>query len=224
MENHIFDITSMIDLSAVRAESDQKEIKNIVEHAKKYHCIAAFVLPSQAEYTKTLLRNYPKIKIGSTIGFPSGGSTTKTKKNEAQELIDLGCDELDMVINIGMLKSGKLNYIYEEIKQIRDVVNNKLLKVILECCYLTEYEILKACDICINANVDFVKTSTGWAKAGASLENISLIKKHVGTRIKIKAAGGIRELETLLEMQKIGVTRFGVGLNSFINIIKKLDY
>lgn len=223
MVTHISNITSMIDISAVRAESDQKEINNIVECAEKYHCIAVFVLPSQVEYTKTLLGNYPKTKIGSTIGFPSGGGTTKAKKYEAQELVDLGCDELDMVINIGMLKSGKFNYIYEEIKQIRDVVNNRVLKVILECCYLTEYEILKACDICINANADFVKTSTGWAKTGVSLENISLIKKHVGTRIKIKAAGGIRELETLLEMHKKGVTRFGVGLKSFINIFEKLE-
>jgi len=223
MKTNISDITSMIDISAVKAESDQKEINNIIEYAKKYHCIAVFVLPSQVENTKTLLRNYPKIRIGSTIAFPSGGSTTKTKKNEAQDLMDLGCDELDMVINIGMLKSGKFNYIYEEIKQIRDVVNNKTLKVILECHYLTEYEILKACDICISANVDFVKTGTGWAKTGASLENISLIRKHVGTRIKIKAAGGIRDLETLLEMYKRGATRFGVGLESFINISKKLD-
>jgi len=126
----------------------------------------------------------------------------------------MGCDELDMVINLGLLRSGQYQRVLDDIRGVVEVANGVPVKVILECHYLTDAEIRKGCELCIQAGAAFVKTGTGWAPTGATLENVALIKACVGDAIGIKASGGIRGLETLTEMYRRGARRFGIGLRS----------
>jgi deoxyribose-phosphate aldolase len=134
----------------------------------------------------------------------------------------MGCNEIDMVINIAWLISGRDDYVLQDILGVvdiaKEIVPGTLVKVILECYHLSADQIHRGCDLCIEAGADFVKTGTGWAPSGATLENIALIKAHVGSAIAIKAAGGIRNKETLLEMHRLGAIRFGIGLRGINHI------
>lgn len=214
------DIAQKIDLSAVRAEDGETSIRGLVAAARKYSCHLVTILPSQTLLVKTLLQKETSdglyIAIGGNVGFPSGGQSTRIKAAETRELVHLGCDEIDMVINIAWLLSGRDDYVLQDILGVvdtaKEIVPGTLVKVILECHYLTPDLIRRGCDLCIEAGADFVKTGTGWTPTGATLENISLIKAHVGNAIQIKASGGIRDRHTLLEMHRLGATRFGIGL------------
>lgn len=215
-----FDIAQKIDLSAVRAEDGEISIRGLVAAARKYRCHLVTILPSQTLFVKTLLQKgsseEPHIAIGGNVGFPSGGQSTRIKAAETRELVHLGCEEIDMVINIAWLLSGRDDYVLQDILGVvdtaKEIVPGTLVKVILECHHLTADLIRRGCDLCIEAGADFVKTGTGWTPTGATLENISLIKSHVGTAIQIKASGGIRDRHTILEMHRLGADRFGIGL------------
>jgi deoxyribose-phosphate aldolase len=215
------EIARMVDLSAVQAQDDEDYIRSLVACAKKYRSIAVIPLPSHVPLVRELLEDDHDILIGGAVGFPSGGQTTATKVFETYELIAMGCREMDMVINISELISGRTDKVLDDIRAVVDACNGIPLKVILECHYLTEAQILKGCDLCIEAGANWVKTGTGWAKTGATIENISLIKAHVGDAIGVKAAGGVRDLETLLGMYLRGARRFGVGLKSGIKILEQ---
>ena len=215
------EIARMIDLSAVQAQDDDDYIRSLVTCAMKYRCVAVIPLPSRVLLVRELLGDNEDIFIGGAVGFPSGGQTTAAKVFEAQEQILMGCREMDMVINISKLISGRNEEVLDDIRSVAETCNGVPLKVILECHYLTEAQILKGCDMCIEAGATWVKTGTGWAKTGATYENVSLIKAHVGDAIGVKAAGGVRNLETLLEMYQRGVRRFGVGLKSGIKILEQ---
>jgi deoxyribose-phosphate aldolase len=215
-----YEIAQRIDLSAVRANDDEQSIRALVATARKYHCYLVTVLPSQILLVTALLRDAgaegSSIAIGGNVGFPSGGQSTRIKAAETRELIHLGCNEIDMVINIAWLLSGRDDYVLQDILGVvdtaKEIVPGTLVKVILECHHLNPDQIRLGCDLCIEAGADFVKTGTGWAPTGATLENIALIKAHVGNAIAIKASGGIRNKEMLLEMYRLGATRFGIGL------------
>jgi len=212
----------MIDISAVQADSTQDDIKAMIACAKKYDCIAVFTLPSQASFAGELLQNCPKTNLGGVVGFPDGGHTTYTKIMETSELVNsMKCDEIDMVINIGMLRSGQYDYVERDISEVVKAANGKMVKVILECHYLTEPEIKKGCELSLNAGASFVKSGTGWALTGATKENISLMKACVGDEAKVKAAGGVRDLDTLIELYKCGARRFGIGTDSAITILEQ---
>ena len=159
--------------------------------------------------------------IGSPVGFPSGGNTTAIKVEEARQLIRDGVDEMDMMLNVGKLRSGEEEYVLEEMKQVIGAAGNTPVKVILECHYLSDEQIRRGCELCLEAGAAFVKTSTGWAPTGATLENVALIKSCVGDAIGIKAAGGIRGLETLIEMYRRGARRFGIGLSTATRIFEE---
>jgi deoxyribose-phosphate aldolase len=214
------DIAQMIDISAVRADSADDKIKEVVQRAKKYQCYLVTILPAQTSRAKALLQGLPMPKLGGNVGFPSGGQTTHIKIEETRELLDLGVDEIDMVINIAAHLSGRYDDVFSDIRAVVDASLNRPVKVILECSYLNNDQILKACDLAIDAGATFVKTGTGWTTSGATLENIKLMKDHVGDRIKIKASGGIRSIDTLLEMYKRGANRFGISLNSATRILE----
>lgn len=216
------DISRMIDLSAVQAGHKDAEIRMLVDTARKYNCVTVYVLPSRIPYARGLLGDHTGILIGGAVGFPSGEVTTRIKVTEARELISLGCGELDMVINVGALLSGRYNDVCDDIRAVVDVAEGIPVKVILECHYLSADQIRVGCDLCIEGGASFVKTGTGWAPTGATLENVSLIKAHVGDAIRIKAAGGVRGLETLLEMYRRGATRFGVGIRSVNEIMERI--
>jgi deoxyribose-phosphate aldolase len=143
------------------------------------------------------------------------------KVAEAQELLRLGCDELDMVINIGLLRSGHLQRVLDDIRGVVQAAGETPVKVILECHYLSNDEIRQGCELCIRAGAAYVKTGTGWAPTGATLENVATIKSYVGDAIGIKAAGGIRTLGTLSEMARLGAQRFGIGFRSAQSIFEQ---
>jgi deoxyribose-phosphate aldolase len=226
-----FEIAQLIDLSAVRAEDDEQCIRALVDAACKCQCHLVTILPSQTLLVKALLhdagQNGASVLVGGNVGFPSGGQSTHIKVAETRELVNMGCDEIDMVINIAWLLSGRDDYARQDILGVveiaKEIVPGTLVKVILECHHLNADQIRRGCDLCIDAGADFVKTSTGWAPTGATLENIALIKAHVGNAIAIKASGGIRNKETLLEMHRLGAIRFGVGLHWIDGILTKVE-
>ncbi len=212
-------IIEMIDLSAVKAEQSQSEFDLLIATAKQYQVKCVFVLPSHTQQVVQALQDEPNILIGGVVGFPAGGSTTASKMFECKELIAMGCDEIDMVINIGLLKSGQYEQCQADIQAVVISAGDIPVKVILECHHLSEQEIVKACELAVDAGVAFVKTGTGWAPTGATLDNVALMAKSVAGRCQVKAAGGVRDLATLLALNKAGASRFGLGVATALDII-----
>jgi len=153
------------------------------------------------------------------VGFPSGAHSTAIKVAEAREQLAAGAVELDMVINVGMLRSGRDSFVEEDIRAVANAAGAVPLKVILEAHYLTDDEIVRGSRLAVRAGAAFVKTGTGWAPTGATLHNVRLIKSAVGESARVKAAGGVRDLKTVVEMIRLGVSRFGVGLATGAKIL-----
>jgi deoxyribose-phosphate aldolase len=212
-------LARMVDLSAVRTDVDSSEVRRLAETAKKYHCVCAFVLPSYLPELRTLLADSPEVGLGAVVGFPSGAHSTAVKVAETREQIALGASELDMVINVGMLRSGRDQYVEDDIRAVVKAADGTPVKAILEAHYLTDDQIVLGSRLAVRAGAAFVKTGTGWAPSGATLDNVRLIKSAVGDRARIKAAGGVRSLETVVEMIRLGVSRFGLGLDSGVRIL-----
>jgi len=215
------DIAQMIDLSCVRTTSSTKDIDEMVDAAITYGFGQVSVMQCFIPYTKNLIID-TNIRLIGNVSFPSGSDTTSIKIQQAQEMVKAGCDEIDLVMNIGMLRSGRLSEVENDIRSVAKVVNPLPLKVIIEIMYLSEQEVRHACRICINSGAAFVKTGTGWADRGTTLKDVKLIKSIVGDQIKIKASGGIRNVETLVEMYKEGARRFGINLKSGIQILDEI--
>lgn len=219
-----FDLNSlprMIDISAVRTDVTLEEVYNIIEVAKLYRFICVFAMPSYTPLLIKELKDEPDINVGGVVGFPSGADTTSVKVAQAKELLEMGCDEIDMVINVGALKSGNYDYVKEDIKAIVDIAEGKPVKAILEISYLSDEEIAKGSVLAVEAGVTYVKTGTGWGSKPTTAETIKVIKKAIGDRALIKAAGGARTLESVLAMKHEGCSRFGIGLSSAMNILKE---
>lgn len=211
-------IARMIDISAVQAPHGEREIRGLISSAKQYGFGAVHVLPAWVTFARSQLQDVQGITLGSPVGFPSGGNHMAIKRAEAVQIVADGADELDMMINVGKLRSSDESYVYDELCGVIDTVKVPV-KVILETHYLTDNEIRRACELSIAAGAKYVKTATGWAPTGATLKNIALITACVGNRIGVKAAGGIRDLDMLLKMYKLGVRRFGINLNASVEII-----
>jgi len=217
------EIARMIDLSCVRADSSLDEIREMAATAKAHDCICVFALPAHTPMLIDMVSDRDDVLVGGTVGFPDGSATTAGKVAEAIELREMGCNELDMVINIPWLKAGEYDLVAQDISAVVTAANGLPVKVIMECHYLTDEELIKGCEIAAGCGVTFVKTGTGWAETGATFENTALMKKTVGDRCAVKAAGGVRDLDTLLKMVDIGVTRFGIGVRTAISILNKLE-
>jgi len=213
-------IAQMIDISAVRADATLDEVGRVAEAAKAYGFICAFAMPCFTGELIRLLKDRNDIMVGGRAGFPSGADTTETKVAAARQLLSLGVNEIDMVINIGALKSGKFDRVRDDIRAVVEVCGVPV-KSILEVAYLTDDEIRRASTLAVEAGVAFVKTGTGWAGKPTTVETIRIIKGEIGDAARIKAAGGVRELSTLLEMAEAGCSRFGIGLNSAIRIVEE---
>ena len=214
------DITRMIDVSAVRAPHGEADIRELVQHARLHPFAAVHVLPCWVSFLKKLLAGSTGTRIGAPVGFPSGAHRTEVKIAEAKLLLEDGAEEMDLMLNVGMLRSGRHRYVEDEIRAVVQTAGGVPVKVILEVCYLTPDEIRRACELCIRAEAAFIKTSTGWAPGGATLEAVSLITSFVGNAIQVKAAGGIRDLDTLMKMHRMGVSRFGINLPASLEIIR----
>lgn len=157
------------------------------------------------------------VKIAAVVGFPLGAMTTNSKIFEAKEAVENGASEIDMVINVAKLKDKEYSYVENEIRMIKEAIGNNILKVIIETCYLSDEEKIKACELSLNAKADFVKTSTGFGTGGATYEDIKLMKSVVGDNAEVKASGGVRDNKTANEYIKLGVTR--LGTSSGVSII-----
>lgn len=223
MKLSAYDAAQLIDISAVQAFHGKEEIDDLVSVAKEYSFKAVHVLPSWVTYLKGLLVDSDKILIGAPVGFPSGGNKTEIKVIEAQHLVDDGAQELDMMMNVGKLRSGQYEVVLDDVKRVIDTIHPLPVKVILETHYLTHDEIKKGCEICIEAGADFVKTSTGWAETGATLDVVKLITSFVGDSIQVKAAGGVRGVDAFIEMYKMGVTRFGINAQASMELIDEIN-
>lgn len=208
----------LIDLSCVRANVTKTELEQMVELAVKHNFVCCFAMPFYTEWLCGQLSGYKAINVGGSVGFPSGADLTETKVDTAKRMLEYGCDELDMVINVSALKSGEYKAVEQDIREVKEAAGEHTLKVILELTYLTEYEIQKGCELAIKAGASYVKTGTGWAEP-TTAAHIKLIKSVVGNQVKIKAAGGIRNLAAIKEMYDAGCTRFGIGVTSAQNIL-----
>jgi len=217
------EIERMIDISVVQAANGFNEVKKLAEYARGKKFCAVHALPTWVPTLKELMQGNKDTLVGSSVGFPSGGHTTEIKVLEAKQLIAAGVQEMDMMMNIGRLKSGHYDFVENEIKALADTAGDMTLKVIIETYYLTEEEIRKACELCIKGGADYVKTGSGWTRAGTTFETISLIVSFVGGAIKVKASGGIRDLDTLRKMHQIGVSRFGINMESVKKILLEAE-
>lgn len=203
-------LEDFIDHTNLRPTATIADIQKLCEEAKSYNFYAVCVNGCYVPIAKEALKNTP-VKVAAVIGFPLGAMSTKAKVFEATDCIGNGADEIDMVINIGWLKSKLYDAVREEIKAIKEAIGHNVLKVIIETCYLTEEEKEIACALAIEGQADFVKTSTGFGTGGATFEDVKLMKKIVGRKAKIKASGGVKDKETALKYIEMGVSRIGTS-------------
>jgi len=223
MELSSHDIARLIDISAVQTAHGIHDIKELVKYAKEYRFIAIHVLPCWVTSVKEMITKEDDILIGSPVGFPSGGHKTEIKVSETKQMLSDGVQELDMMMNVGMLRSSNYQYVENDIRSVVEAAGRVPVKVIIETYYLTDDEIKKSCELCIEAGAEFIKTSSGWTPQGATLDNIRLITSFVGNAIKVKAAGGVRDIDTLVMMYRMGVARFGINVNASMKIVKECE-
>lgn len=210
------EILRHVDHTLLLQPSTWEEIKQICDDAVKYQTASVCIPPSYVKQASEYVQG--KMAICTVIGFPNGYMTTDTKEFETKDAIANGADEIDMVINIGWMKDRKYDLIEEEIRTLKTACGDKILKVIIETCLLTDEEKIKMCEIVTNAGADYIKTSTGFSTAGATFEDVKLFAEHVGEKVKIKAAGGISSLEDAEKFLSLGADR--LGTSRIIKIIK----
>lgn len=220
LDGVIDNIAPFIDHTLLKPNATLDDIKKLCDEAKIYGFASVCVNPSYVSFAKELLKE-SKVKVCTVVGFPLGATTTIVKVIEARDAIANGADEIDMVINIGALKSGNDSFVFDDIKAVREAAKGKVLKVIIETAYLTKDEKIKACQLAKEAGADFVKTSTGFAPSGATVEDVKLMREVVGPEIGVKASGGIRDYQTACEMIKAGATR--LGTSSGVAIVTKKE-
>ncbi|MBR6690352.1 MAG: deoxyribose-phosphate aldolase [Bacilli bacterium] len=204
------ELNKYIDHTNLKNTSTLKDIEKLCNEAIKYKFASVCVYPYYVTLASNLLKD-SNVEVCTVIGFPSGMSTKETKVYEAIDAVEKGATEIDMVINIAALKNKDYEYIKEEIEEIRDAIDGKVLKVIIETCLLSEEEIIKMTEICNETFVNFIKTSTGFSEYGARVEDVELMNKYKNEVLEIKASGGIRDIKTAEDMINAGATRLGTS-------------
>ena len=212
----IKEILSKCDHTLLSTTATWEDIKTVLDDGIKYHTASACIPPCYVKRAKEYVGD--KLPICTVIGFPNGYSTTEVKNYETQVALNDGADEIDMVINLGDLKSGDYEKIKEEISLLKSTCKDKVLKVIIETCLLTEEEKIQMCKVVTEAGADFIKTSTGFSTAGATKEDVIIFKKHVGRGVKIKAAGGISSIKDAEDFISLGADR--LGTSRIVKIVK----
>ena len=217
-------INKLIDHTYLKAFGTNEEINTLLAEAKEFDFMSVCVNPFWVKKAAEELKD-SDVLVCTVIGFPLGANTTTTKVFETLNAIENGADEIDMVLNVGMVKEGNFDYIYEEVKAVKDACRDLTLKVILETCYLTKEEIRLASEACIKANADFVKTSTGFGTGGALIEDVEIMK-DVAKDKQVKASGGVRSFEDVEKMVKAGATRIGTssGVKLVQGLVSDTDY
>jgi deoxyribose-phosphate aldolase len=211
MDNiNINDLAKMIDHTELKSSSGEKKIKKLCDEAKEFGFISVCVNPAYVPFAYSQLKD-SDVLVCSVVGFPLGMSTSEIKSLEARKAVDSGAEEIDMVLNVGALKDGKLDYVEDDIRQVVQASKPAHVKVIFETCYLTDEEIVTACELSVKAGAHFVKTSTGFGAFGAFAEHIKLMRKTVGPDIGVKASGGVTNFKDALRMIEAGATRLGTS-------------
>lgn len=200
------EILSHVDHTQLKAYAAWEDIKKLCEEALELHTASVCVPPC---YVKRINEAYPDLNICTVVGFPLGYSVIEAKAAETKKALEDGAGEIDMVINITDVKNGDYDAVEREIRTLKEITGEKILKVIIETCYLTEEEKIRLCEIVTRAKADYIKTSTGFGTSGASLEDIRLFWEHIGSEVKMKAAGGIRTKEDMEAYLKEGCERIG---------------
>lgn len=210
------EILQKVDHTLLEQTATWSRIKEICDDAMYYHTASVCIPPSFVKKAKEYTDG--RMAICTVIGFPNGYNTTEVKKAETKDAIANGADEIDMVINLGWVKEGAFDKVEQEIRELKEICGDKILKVIIETCLLDETEKKTMCEVVTNAGADFIKTSTGFSTGGATLEDIELFAKYVGKNVKIKAAGGIASFEDAQKLTEAGASR--LGTSRLIKIMK----
>jgi deoxyribose-phosphate aldolase len=218
----VVELANMVDHTLLKADAREEGFRALCDESMKYGFKMVAINAAQVERCKKMLSGSP-VHVGAAISFPLGQCTIDAKVFETEDAIKKGSDEIDYVINVGKLKEGDLDYIREEMVRIVEVCRryNVISKVIFENCYLTQDEIRKVSEIALEVRPDFIKTSTGFGTYGARVEDVALMKEVVGDKVKVKAAGGIRDLKTAIEMVKAGAER--IGTSAGVKIVEEYE-
>lgn len=211
---------TMIDHTALKADTTKEAITTLCKEAKEYEFASVCVNPTWVSYCAELLKG-ASVKVCTVIGFPLGANTPETKVFETTNAINNGADEIDMVINIGALKDRNYELVAKDIKSVVEAAKGKCVKVIIETCLLTKEEIEKVCTIAHDAKATFVKTSTGFSTGGATIEDVALMKKTVGAALEVKASGGVRSFQDMVNVVEAGATR--IGTSSGVSLVQGKD-
>ena len=210
-------LNKYIDHTILKATASSSDVQKLCEEAIEHEFYSVCVNGCYVADAKQLLQG-TDVKVAAVVGFPLGAMTTAAKVFEAKEAVENGASEIDMVINVAKLKDGEFEFVENEIRQIKEAIGDNVLKVIIETCYLTDEEKVKACELALVAKADFVKTSTGFGTGGATYEDVKLMKSVVGDNAKVKASGGVRDKETAQKYVELGAER--LGTSSGIDIVK----
>ncbi len=211
------EILSKVDHTLLAQTATWEEIRGILDDAMKYHTASACIPPSYVKQAAEYVNG--RLPICTVIGFPNGYSTTATKVFETKDAVANGASEIDMVLNIGFLKDRRYDEIEAEIRAIHEACEGRILKVIIETCLLTDEEKIKMCELVTKAGAEFIKTSTGFSKAGATFADVKLMKEHVGPGVKVKAAGGISSFDDAEKFIELGADR--LGTSRLVKIMKQ---
>ena len=210
------EILKHIDHTQLKAFAKQEDIEKVCDEAVEYQTASVCIPPA---YIKRVHDKYQdKINICTVVGFPLGYSVTSAKVAEVEQALKDGCNEIDMVVNISDVKNGDYDKVEEEIRTLKKACGNHILKVIIETCYLTEDEKIAMCKAVTNAGADYIKTSTGFGTGGATIEDIRLFKEHIGSNVKMKAAGGVKSKDDLIMFLEAGCDR--IGTSSAVGLLK----
>ena len=213
-------ILSACDHTLLRQNATIKEIYELCDDAVKYHTASVCIPPCYVKQAKDYIAG-SGVKICTVIGFPNGNETTETKRFETLDALDNGADEIDMVINIGMLKAGEYDRVFGEIRSIKTICGDHILKVIIETCLLTDDEKREMCEIVTRSGADYIKTSTGFSAGGATFDDVKLMSENIGPGVKIKAAGGISSLEDAERFMELGASR--LGTSRIVKLVKEKE-
>ena len=213
------EIIRHVDHTLLGQTAGWEEIRKLCDEALEYHTASVCIPPSYVSRVKEYVGD--KIAVCTVIGFPNGYNTTKIKAAETEDAVRNGADEIDMVFNLGWVKDREFDSVENEIKAVKAAAGDKILKVIIETCFLTEEEKIQLCGIVTRAGADYIKTSTGFGGAGATFDDIRLFAEHVGSNVKIKAAGGISTFEDAERFLELGADR--LGTSRIIKLVKGAD-
>ena len=218
------DAARLIDISAVRTHHSLENIKEMVDIALRYRFINVHTLPCWTKTVSEMLKSDPDVRVGAPVGFPGGGHKTRVKLLEAEQLIEDGVQEMDIVMNVGRFKNREFGYVADELRQIVKIApKDILIKVIIELNCLEDNELEEVCRIVADSGADFLKTGTGWVPGDANISRIARIKDLTRGKVQVKAAGGVRTREEFDALLALGVERFGINIASALTIVESFN-